>query len=98
MDTFVDRERLSAIRKMIKVYQPTLPLPFVARQLGYEEDSEAFFFLTDHGVLIEGESEEAKVDCKASRSRLVDYSLSQKLEEELKSMQRKAEILPISFS
>jgi len=38
------------------------------------------------------------VDCKASRAALVDYSISQRLEEERKDAQRKAEIIPISFS
>lgn len=98
MDTFADRERLSAMRKMLKVYQPTLPITFVTRQLGYEEENDAIFFLVDHGVVIEGEGAQAKIDCKTSRTRLVDHSISLKLEEEMKQMQRKAEIVPISFT
>mmetsp|Transcript_59387 Transcript_59387/g.156361 ORF Transcript_59387/g.156361 Transcript_59387/m.156361 type:complete len:401 (+) Transcript_59387:450-1652(+) len=98
MDTFADRERLSAVRKLIKVYQPSLPLSFAAQQLGFDDEADASFFLTDHGVVLEGAGADAKIDCKASRSQLVEHSISQRLEEELKKQQRKAEIVPISFS
>lgn len=98
MDTYADQERLNAVRKMLKVYQPSLPLAFIAVELGFEDHSDAAFFLTDHGVVLEGTGESASVDCKSSRPRFVEHSISQKLEEEMKQLQRKAEIVPISFS
>ena len=51
---------------MLKVYMPSLPLTFVSRQLGFDDDADAAFFLGDHGVVLEGEGEEAKVDCKVA--------------------------------
>ena len=42
--------------------------------------------------------ERSTIDCKASRSGLVEHSISQKQEEERKEAQRKAEIVPIHFS
>ena len=83
---------------MIKVYMPSLPLSFVARQLGYDDEGDALFFLTDHGVVLEGSGDDRKIDCKASRPQFVEHSISAKLEEEMKAQRRKAEILPISFS
>jgi len=98
MDTFADRERLDAVRRLIKVYQPSLPLDFAAAQIGFDDCAEAAFFLTDHGVALSGEGAEATIDCKASRATFVEHSISAKLEEEMKANRRKAEIVPISFS
>ena len=98
MDTFIEPERLTAVRKMLRVYQPSLEVAFIATQLGFEDETDAAFFLTDHGVVLEGEGADARVDCKASRPQFVEHSIAAKLEEEMKALQRKAEIVPISFS
>ena len=55
------------------------------------------FFLEDHGCVLTP-PEKLVIDCKASRASLVEHSISAKLEEERKEAQRKAEIVPISFS
>ncbi len=38
------------------------------------------------------------IDCKTSRTNLVEHSIEQQREEERKEAQRKAEIAPIRFS
>jgi len=98
MDTFADRARLDALRVLLKSYMPSVPLAFVARNLGFDGEEECEAFVTDHGVVLMAETEPRAIDCKASRSALVDYSISAKLEEERKDAARKAEIVPISFS
>jgi len=97
MDTFVDSVRLDALKVLLKGYAPTVPAVWVGPVLGYETVEEGVNFLEDHGCVIKNDTE-ATVDCKASRAALVDYSISQRLEEERKDAQRKAEIIPISFS
>ena len=73
------------------------------RCLGFEADdelksrSDAAFFAEDHGACFADE-ERSLLDCKASRAAFVEHSISQRLEEERKNEQRKAEIVPISFS
>ena len=47
---------LTAVRKMLRVYQPSLEVAFIATQLGFEDEADAAFFLTDHGVVLEGTS------------------------------------------
>lgn len=85
---------------VLKAYAPTLPVATLTRILGFEGDDECVAFLEDHGCVISDRgAERANVDCKASRASLVDYSIAQRLEEERKEAQRKAEIVPIgSFS
>ena len=97
MDTFVDEARLEAVKTILKGYAPSVPLPFVARNLGFEEDEDAAFFLEDHGCVLLL-PEKTSVDCKQSRASLVEHSIAAKLEEERKDAQRKAEIIPITFS
>ena len=93
MDTFVDRVRLASVKVILKAYAPTVPVAFVSANLGFDAEDECIFFLEDHGcVLLDKESAEpSKVDCKASRASLVDHSIAQRLEEEMKKEQRKAE-------
>lgn len=79
----------------------------------FHTQDECAAFLEDHGVVVnalpgaapsaatveDAEAESVRlIDCKASRASLVDYSISQKAEEERKDAARKAEIVPISFS
>ena len=97
IDTFVDHARLEALKVFLKAYAPSVPASYLAKNLGFDSDEEAVFFVEDHGgALIE--PERTAVDCKASRAGFVEHSIAQKLEEERKEAQRKAEIVPISFS
>ena len=93
MDTFVDRVRLASVKVLLKAYAPTVPVAFVSANLGFEAEDECVFFLEDHGCVIldKGGDEPSKVDCKASRASLVDHSIAQRLEEEMKKEQRRAE-------
>ena len=71
----------------------------IAPQIGFDgehAEQECAEFVVDHGALVSADG--SLLDCKASKSQLVDYSISQKLEEERKEAQRKAEIVPISFN
>jgi len=52
MDTFADRCRLDALRVCLKAYMPTVPLPFLTRNLGFENDDECAAFVEDHGVVV----------------------------------------------
>ena len=63
-------------------------------------NGDAAFFLEDHGcVLTKADADKPRdVDCKASRASLVEHSIAAKEEEARKEAQRKAEIVPISFS
>jgi len=96
MDTFVDAARLAALKVMLKAYMPSLPVAYVSK-LGFDGADEAAYFLEDHGCVLLA-PDKSLVDCKASRASLVDHSIAAKLEEERKNAQRKAEIVPISFS
>jgi len=100
MDTFSDRARLEAVKVLLKGYMPSVPLAFVSRNLGFGEEGsdDCAFFLEDHGCVLSPPAEKTTVDCKASRESLVEHSIAQKLEEERKAAQRKAEIVPIAFS
>ena len=95
MDTFADRARLDAIKVILKGYAPSVPLAFMTRNLGFDNDVQCAYFLEDHGCVLG--SEKSAVDCKASRPLLVDYSIAVKQEEERKAAQRKEERIAIEF-
>ena len=95
MDTFADRARLDAIKVLLKGYAPSVPLAFMTRNLGFDNDVQCAYFLEDHGCVLG--SEKSAVDCKASRPLLVDYSIAVKQEEERKAAQRKEERIAIEF-
>lgn len=96
MDTFTEAQRYEAVRLICRAYQPTVPVSFIASNLRFASADDAAFFLTDHGAVLAEEG--FAVDCKASKKHLVEGSISQKLEEQRKEAQRKAEIVPISFT
>ena len=115
MDTFTDRARLDAVKVLLKGYVPTVPLTFVAQNLGFDGDAEAAEFLEDHGCVVPppeqnsavagdlvesllATSRPRMVDTKASKASFVEHSISAKLEEQRKAAERKAEIVPITFS
>ena len=97
MDTFADRARLDALAVVLKAYTPAVPLSALATSLGFDDVDECAFFVEDHGVSFVADDKQL-VDCKASRATLVTHSISEKEEEKRKEEQRKAEIVPISFS
>jgi len=103
MDTFADKARLEALRVALKAYMPSVPLTFLSRNLGFDGDEEGAHFIEDHGISYLADDKglivlPKLIDCKSSRATLVDYSIEQKIEEERKKAQRKAEIVPITFS
>ncbi len=81
----------------VQGYNPSVPLEFVTVNLGFDSDDECAFFIQDHGVSFVSDDRQ-QIDCKTSRTNLVEHSIQAKLEEERKEAQRKAEIVPISFS
>ena len=74
-----------------------MPVSAVTASLGFEVDDECATFLEDHGCVLSA-PDRTVVDCKASRAPFVEHSIAAKLEEARKEAQRKAEIVPISFS
>ena len=102
METFADRERLSALRVVCRSYQPSVDVSFVVEQLALDEreaDDEGqpdTFFLTDHGAQLSHDG--ALLDCKASKPLIVEHSIAQKQEEAEKAERRKRETIPITFS
>jgi len=102
METFADRERLSALRVVCRSYQPSVDVSFVVEQLALDEreaDDEGqpdTFFLTDHGAQLSPDG--ALLDCKASKPLIVEHSIAQKQEEAEKAERRKRETIPITFS
>lgn len=65
LDLFVQRERVQALKAMIKSYRPTIPASFVESELGFTEEGECLKFLQDLGVVLT--ADETKVDCKLSQ-------------------------------
>ena len=86
---------LKPLKVILKGYNPTVPVEFVGSNLGFDDASDAAFFLEDHGCVLVPPGEKANVDCKASRASLVEHSIAAKEEEARKDAQRKAEIIPI---
>ncbi|XP_060591986.1 leukocyte receptor cluster member 8 homolog isoform X2 [Ruditapes philippinarum] len=64
MDKFVGRVRKSALKAAIKAYRPTLPVEFIAPEIGFSDRSECLEFLKEMNVTLSGD--ESKIDCKAS--------------------------------
>lgn len=91
MDTFIGRERFSALRVVCRGYLPTLPVAVVASQLAFDDAAECAEWLGDHGAVVSDDG--AQLDCKASKGKLVEHSISLKLEEERKAAERRAESL-----
>jgi hypothetical protein len=91
MDTFIGRERFSALRVICRGYMPTIPVSVVASQLAFEDAAECGEWLEDHGADLSEDG--AQLDCKQSKGKLVEHSISIKLEEERKAAERRAENL-----
>ena len=96
LSTFADRERFEALRRICRVYQPSLAVDFIAKNLAFDGADACADWMEDHGASLD--DGRRMLDCKTSRPLLVEHSIAQKLEEERKEAERKAEIVPISFS
>ena len=99
LSSYLSSQRLEALKAVCRSFVPNVPIAWLASQIGFDGETaeqECAEFVEDHGATLS--ADRALLDCKASKSQLVDHSISQKLEEERKEAQRKAEIVPISFS
>jgi len=47
MDMFVNRERLAALANICKAYKPHVKLRFIAEELGFQGDGEAYHFIME---------------------------------------------------
>ncbi|KAK3752196.1 hypothetical protein QZH41_019341 [Actinostola sp. cb2023] len=64
IDLFVKRERVAAIKVMIKSYRPTLPVAFIQSELGFTDEEECNKFLLEIGATLTAQG--AKVDCRVA--------------------------------
>ncbi|KAL0638426.1 hypothetical protein Q9L58_002569 [Maublancomyces gigas] len=63
MDSFIARERMSAMCTICKAYRPDIDIRFLTEELGFESDTECVQFLCDNGAqdLIEQKSDDKGV-------------------------------------
>ncbi|KAH8146608.1 uncharacterized protein LAJ45_09291 [Morchella importuna] len=63
MDSFIARERMSAMCTICKAYRPDIDIRFLTEELGFESDTECVQFLCDSGAqdLIEQKSDDKGV-------------------------------------
>ncbi|XP_018591214.2 leukocyte receptor cluster member 8 homolog [Scleropages formosus] len=65
IDKFVDRERKTALRAILKTFRPAVPVEYVQSSLGFDGSDSCLAFLTGLGVSFLP-SDPSKIDCKAS--------------------------------
>ena len=65
MDSYVQRERNEAMKKLVKAYKPSVSVDKIALLLGYPDSETASVYLDDLGVQYTNASKSA-VDCKKS--------------------------------
>ncbi|XP_068671889.1 leukocyte receptor cluster member 8-like isoform X3 [Montipora foliosa] len=65
LDLFVQRERVQALKAMVKSYRPSIAVSFVESELGFSDDGQCLKFLQDLGVVLTADG--TKVDCKQSQ-------------------------------
>lgn len=63
MDTFVQRERNSAMRRLVRAYKPSITVAKVSKLLGYPDDDTAIVYLDDLSVVFTNDTKKI-VDCK----------------------------------
>ena len=79
LSTFADRERFEALRRSCRVYQPSLAVDFIAKNLAFDGADACADWMEDHGASLD--DGRRMLDCKTSRPLLVEHSIAQKLEE-----------------
>ncbi|XP_053743807.1 leukocyte receptor cluster member 8 homolog isoform X1 [Synchiropus splendidus] len=65
IDKFVERERIAALRALVKTFRPDLPVDYVQSTLGFPCLETCMEFLTGLGVTF-APSDPTKIDCKNS--------------------------------
>lgn len=65
IDKFVERERMQALRAIIKTFRPSVPVEHVQSSLGFPDLDSCLAFLTGLGVTFTP-SDPSKIDCKVS--------------------------------
>lgn len=58
MDSFMGRERLSALSCMCKAYRPTISLELLASELGFQDEEECVVFMQNYGVVCVNKGDE----------------------------------------
>ena len=56
MDLFLDKVRYQGARTMLRVYKPSIPIPFVARALGFAGARQAAAYCKSWGCVLEPSS------------------------------------------
>lgn len=64
LDLFVDRQRLLALRTMVKAYRPSIDIEFVQAELAFPSKKECIRFLKDHGAVLTADKKE--IDTRAT--------------------------------
>jgi hypothetical protein len=67
MDLFVPRERLDALKRIVKAYRPNLAVSFFTMQLNFPSDEESRVWLEESGVKFLP-TDSTKIDCKLSET------------------------------
>jgi hypothetical protein len=66
MDAYVQRERNMSMRKLIKVYKPTVSVEKVASMLGYPDTETTVVYLDDLNTVVYTDANKYSVDCKST--------------------------------
>ena len=71
MDLFLDKVRYQGARTMLRVYKPSIPIPFVARALGFAGARQAAAYCESWGCVLEPSSGSvAKKGTRTARSKV----------------------------
>ncbi|XP_052002343.1 leukocyte receptor cluster member 8 homolog isoform X2 [Xyrauchen texanus] len=65
IDKFAERERMLALRAILKTFRPSVPVEYVESSLGFSDLDSCLEFLTGLGVTLIP-SDPSKIDCKVS--------------------------------
>ncbi|ANB14858.1 Thp3p [Sugiyamaella lignohabitans] len=70
MDSFIPRERLSALAAMCTAYRPDLSLEFISHELAFDEIQQCLEFLDQHGLLDHVKKDPLKLNTKDAYAKI----------------------------